>query len=107
MLIKTLFDLLVIKHVLTHFLEKNAPTISLERRVRDNAEEPADGGGMLHAEDERVADVIDVHQRHRPHQPLQHPQAPKRSSSRVTDDATHSSSSHLKSRRALAGFVVR
>jgi hypothetical protein len=49
----------------------------VERRVRGSAEEPSGHGGALHAEDERVADVVHVHQRHRPHQPLQHPQGPE------------------------------
>ena len=49
----------------------------VESRVRGGAEEPAGEGRLLHAEDVRVADVVDVHHRHRPHQPLQQPERPE------------------------------
>ena len=48
-----------------------------DSRVGGGAEEPASHGRALHAEDERVADVVHVRQRHRPHQPLQHPEGPE------------------------------
>jgi hypothetical protein len=47
----------------------------VDRRVRGGAEEAAgDGGAPLHAEDERVADVVHVHQRQRPQELLQYAQ---------------------------------
>lgn len=43
----------------------------VDGRIRGGAEEPAGDGWLLHTEDERIADVVDVHQRQRAQELLQ------------------------------------
>lgn len=97
----------------------------VDGRVRGGAEETAgDGGAALHAEDERVADVVDVHQRQRSQELLQDAREPEvglvaghgrhgalhrlwgSPEDRVAGDEAQGQGHHLQ-RRALAAVVAQ